>query len=456
MCHDQHNLTSCSSHHTSSQRGRGRDERRGRGRGDRRGHGRSPSPSNSTNLGPVSLSEIRGRSTALALHQSGCRLLQHAVTTLGDEAIGMIIEEHTDDALRRLMVDPFGNYLFQKLVDGSDADRLSRILDACVAPPGNNDSSEAGGNKILSANWIVEAALNTHGTRSVQSLVRRCTRDPARQRLISMLSPAVEAMSISTNGNHVIQRCLQIMSPHDLAFVYESITSRLLSISTQRHGCCVVQRCIDAAPREAREAIFAQVIDPKLVFELMQDQYGNYVVQYCIDRAGNEFLAELTDRVNGRVANLSRQKFSSNVIEKCLHRADRRLRGRLITEITTPATIGQMLYDQYANYVVQRALSVADQEQARLLAEAIMPHSSELKATAIGRRILSRVFRRFPELDVGDEVQTKFVSGGSRVGSGPSRVSATATTANHVKSTAAVVGSSRLQKNQQVPPMMPG
>ena len=44
----------------------------------------------------------------------------------------MIIEEHTDDALRRLMIDPFGNYLFQKLVDGSDAER-HQILDACVA-----------------------------------------------------------------------------------------------------------------------------------------------------------------------------------------------------------------------------------------------------------------------------------------------------------------------------------
>ena len=115
------------------------------------------------------------------------------------------------------------------------------ILDACVASVGDNSSSKPGSDSISSANWIVEAALNTHGTRSVQSLVRRCTRDPARQRLISMLSPAVEAMSISTNGNHVIQRCLQIMSPHDLTFVYESITSRLLSISTQRHGCCVVQ-----------------------------------------------------------------------------------------------------------------------------------------------------------------------------------------------------------------------
>jgi len=263
---------------------------------------------------------------------------------------------------------------------------------------------------------------------------------------------------VSTNGNHVIQRCLQIMSPHDLSFVYESITERLLSVSMQRHGCCVVQRCIDAAPREARETIFNKVIDPTLVFELMQDQYGNYVVQYCIDRAGNDFLAELTDRVEGRVANLSRQKFSSNVIEKCLHRADRRTRGRLIAEIITPDTMTQMLYDQYANYVVQRALSVADQEQAGLLAGAIVPHAVDLKATAIGRRIMSRVFRRFPELDTGDQGQQASTSPGSAraaKASVPSPAAAAVTAA-----TAVTVGMQGAAPNQpagrRMTPMMPG
>ena len=46
--------------------------------------------------------------------------MQHAVNTLGAPAVTLIIEEHSDDDLRRLMIDPFGNYLFQKLVEGSD------------------------------------------------------------------------------------------------------------------------------------------------------------------------------------------------------------------------------------------------------------------------------------------------------------------------------------------------
>ena len=54
------------------------------------------------------------------------------------------------------------------------------------------------------------------------------------------------------------------------------------------------------------------------------------------------------------------------VIEKCLHRADRPTQALIIAELTNPTSIAQMLYDQYANYVVQRALSVADEEQGEL------------------------------------------------------------------------------------------
>ena len=59
--------------------------------------------------------------------------------------------------------------------------------------------------------------------------------------------------------------------------------------------------CVDvqAAPRKAQEALFDEVVQCGL--SLMQDQYGNYVVQYTIDRAGSEFLAKLTKSVAGYV-----------------------------------------------------------------------------------------------------------------------------------------------------------
>ena len=56
------------------------------------------------------------------------------------------------------------------------------------------------------------------------------------------------------NGNHVIQRCLQRLGPEDSQFVYDAAAAHTLEIATHRHGCCVLQRCIDfaTAPQKRR------------------------------------------------------------------------------------------------------------------------------------------------------------------------------------------------------------
>lgn len=63
-------------------------------------------------------------------------------------------------------------------------------------------------------------------------------------------------------------------------------------------------------------------------------------------------------RLEGSYAFLAMQKFSSNVVEKCLKLGVEEHRARLVRELTASPRLGQLLQDQYANYVIQSALSV--------------------------------------------------------------------------------------------------
>lgn len=63
-------------------------------------------------------------------------------------------------------------------------------------------------------------------------------------------------------------------------------------------------------------------------------------------------------RLEGNYAYLAMQKFSSNVVEKCLKLGVEEYRGRLVRELTQSSRLSQLLQDQYANYVIQSALSV--------------------------------------------------------------------------------------------------
>lgn len=49
------------------------------------------------------------------------------------------------------------------------------------------------------------------------------------------------------NGNHVIQKCLHRLSAEHRQFIYDAVSEKCVEVATHKHGCCVLQRCIDYA-----------------------------------------------------------------------------------------------------------------------------------------------------------------------------------------------------------------
>jgi len=313
-----------------------------------------------------------------------------------------------------MMVDPFGNYLFQKLLERvAGAQRLAIVRRV--------------------RGHLVAAALNLHGTRSVQKVVEVCatspevveTYDPTQaededepvnegsidagtrqERVVHLPDLIVEALRedavrlcIDSNGNHVIQRALQFLPAEHNQFVFDAVCRECTTVGTHRHGCCVLQRCLDAANSAQKAAVITQV--ERQAMKLMQDPYGNYVVQYVLDACSAEEALGVMLKPLGHLLELSVQKFSSNVVEKCLEKAPERVRQRYVEEITRCPKLGKMLQDQFANYVVQRALCVCSEEQCGALVRAIRPHLAAMKNTSGGRRITARILKRFPGMDIG-------------------------------------------------------
>ena len=131
----------------------------------------------------------------------------------------------------------------------------------------------------------------------------------------------------------------------------------------------------------------------------MQDPYGNYVVQYVLQRTTPVEAEQLVSQVlqSHMVFPLSKQKFSSNVMEKCLQLAPPRMRSALIDTLASDSCgIKELLLDNYGNYVVQRALVAGSDNDALALARAIQPHLPSIQGTSCARRVISKILRRFP------------------------------------------------------------
>jgi Pumilio-family RNA binding repeat len=114
---------------------------------------------------------------------------------------------------------------------------------------------------------------------------------------------------------------------------------------------------LDSQPGPARAHLVSRIVNKSL--ELMQDAYGNYVVQYVLDVCSDEDVHAVCESVVGKVNLLAIQKFSSNVMEKCLERCTDRVKEQYLHELSDTDRVRELMMDPFGNYVIQRALSVA-------------------------------------------------------------------------------------------------
>ncbi|XP_077224806.1 uncharacterized protein LOC143858089 [Tasmannia lanceolata] len=318
-----------------------------------------------------SLSDIKGYIYFIAKDQHGCRFLQRKFDEGTPNDVQFIFNEIIDHVIE-LMINPFGNYLIQKLLDVCNEEQRMLILLVVTREPGE----------------LVKISLNTHGTRAVQKLIETVKTQQQILLVILALEPGFLDLIKDLNGNHVVQRCLQCLSIEDNKFIFDAAAKYCVEIACHRHGCCVLQRCIAHSTGKQREKLVAEISSNGLL--LAQDAFGNYVVQYILDLNTPSATATLLSQFEGNYVHLSMQKFSSNVVEKCLKMLGEEIRSRIIRELLSSSQFEQLLQHPFANYVIQSALVVSKGPIHASLVEAARPHAAVLRTTPYCKRILSR------------------------------------------------------------------
>ncbi|KDQ54912.1 hypothetical protein JAAARDRAFT_80100 [Jaapia argillacea MUCL 33604] len=344
------------------------------------------------------LEDLQGEILGLCKDQHGCRYLQKKLEEGIPEHRDMIFRE-TFGHFADLMTDPFGNYLCQKLLEYSTDEQRNVICESV-------------------AQELVNISLNMHGTRAVQKMIdflstrRQASlvassnppstltggRTQTDHRYYAQIHSIIVALSLHVvvlikdlNGNHVIQKCLNKLAPEDNQFIYNAVAANCVEVATHRHGCCVLQRCIDHASDHQRIQLVNEITYNALT--LVQDPYGNYVVQYILDLNDNRFSDAVIRQFTGNVCALSVQKFSSNVIEKCIRVAEHSTRKLLIEEMLNRTRLEKLLRDSYGNYCVQTALDYAEPAQRALLVDGIRPVLPLIRNTPYGKRIQNKLQR---------------------------------------------------------------
>jgi hypothetical protein len=155
------------------------------------------------------IENYQGDIYALCKDQHGCRYLQKQLEGRNPETIHIIFME-TNQHVVELMTDPFGNYLCQKLLEFSNDEQRTVLI--------NNAAPQ-----------MVKIALNQHGTRALQKMIEYISTPEQIQTIIHALKDQVVQLIQDLNGNHVIQKCLNRLTPEDAQVRHPPYTQGLFS-----------------------------------------------------------------------------------------------------------------------------------------------------------------------------------------------------------------------------------
>nr|CAD1822102.1 unnamed protein product [Ananas comosus var. bracteatus] len=319
------------------------------------------------------LSDIFGHIVVFSVDQLGSRFIQQKLDTASAEERDCVFEEVLPHAFS-LMNDAFGNYVVQKFFDYGNPAQIKELT------------------SLIHGN-VLRLSFNTYGCRVVQTALDVVDLEVKLKLALELDGHVMECVN-DQNGSHVVQKCVECLPHHMIQFIISCFYDKVVPMCIDQYGCHVIKKILEYCDDLKTQQILMREI-LKSVCLLANHQYGNYVVQYVLENGNRDVQSFIIRKLAGQIVEMSKEKFASNVIEKCLLCSGPEDRQILINVIlgTTDANepLKEMMTDQFGNYVVQKVLETCNDQQRELILSRIKAHLNALKELTYGKHIVSRV-----------------------------------------------------------------
>ncbi|WPJ64845.1 hypothetical protein SMAC4_02457 [Sordaria macrospora] len=283
------------------------------------------------------LEQVVGTIYTLCKDQHGCRYLQKKLDDRNEEQIHMIWLE-TNQHVIELMTDPFGNYLCQKLLELCSEDErtvlirnatpdmvrialnahgtraLQKMIDSVSSPVQINLIIEALRNRVveliqdLNGNHVIQKCLNkldaTDASFIFDAVGQNCVEVGTHRHGCCVLQRCIDHADgskkiwlierITANavtlvqdpfGNYVVQYIIDLNEPSFTEPLVRQFLGRIPQLSKHKFSSNVVEKCLRCASPNSKDMIVSEIMSQNEIKQLMQDSYGNYVVQTALDYA---------------------------------------------------------------------------------------------------------------------------------------------------------------------------
>eukprot|EP00928_Gymnodinium_smaydae_P095920 TRINITY_DN8353_c0_g1_i1.p1 TRINITY_DN8353_c0_g1~~TRINITY_DN8353_c0_g1_i1.p1 ORF type:complete len:1111 (+),score=187.30 TRINITY_DN8353_c0_g1_i1:109-3441(+) len=318
---------------------------------------------------PKEVGDLRGNVVQLSKTQAGSKYLQRQLLKGNITVVDAVLSEVEREVVQ-LMCDAYGNYLCSVAFQACTTEWRKRMLHR-MAPS------------------LAAISCDKRGTHALQALIGLLATQQEQEILMNAIQNDVLDLCMDANGTHVVQRMLFCFPSPCTDAIYYLVQQSLVEVAHHPYGLCVLKKCISQAKAENehcpasvaaalrhREMLLMGLSQHAL--DLVQSPYGNYAIQHALEEWGGPACTPIFRSLEGRMMQLSIQKFSSNVVEKIFSLAPPEFRQKFIDELVECDKMSVLVSSNYGHYVVRCALDLADAAQVRALLGAIRGSIAQL------------------------------------------------------------------------------
>ena len=256
------------------------------------------------------------------------------------------------------------------------------------------------------SNQFRSLCFNQHGTRVIQKIFERIINN---ENLLNyytlLLNPNLKDFIIDANATHIIIKYVSLIPSPKNDFIIQFLSDNIFELATKKHSCCALQKCIEFSNQKQKKFLLLSVANKS--FGLFTDQYGNYVVQYVVNACDYEINKIIVSNLLYDIPKFASQKFSSNVIEKCLDCSDEETKDLIVEKFCDQKLVQTLLFDMYGNYVLQKTISLAKEPFKSKFFSMVGPIMENLKVLTFGQKLYNKLLSSFPELNIYVKGQNK-------------------------------------------------
>jgi len=214
--------------------------------------------------------DLKGNVLMSSLDPSGCRAVQHALTSL-EPILAMELASELMGYVRKVLTSPHGNFVLQKIIQTQPTKFVQFIA-------------------VEIKESVHSCARHRYGCRIVCRLLEHCALHPVTHSLVDNLLVEAPTLSRHEFGHHVME-CILEHSPVDQKMKIGTVlASDLGRHARNRYSSHVLEQALLLGPPDLQAILVAGLLDLEEV-PLNADQPGNLKVTSPVPLKGAAFLA---------------------------------------------------------------------------------------------------------------------------------------------------------------------